>query len=135
MVQKIFPADDKYLNDVMLLIEDELNRVGASLKIITQVKICVEEIFVNIAHYAYTDGNGEAVISVLYDEKENTVTFIFEDEGIPYNPLSRKDPDITLTAEERGIGGLGIYICKKTMDDIQYEYVNNKNVLKMTKKL
>ena len=100
-----------------------------------QVKICVEEIFVNIAHYAYEDGKGDALIGISYDEKEHAMKFSFEDSGIPYNPLEKEDPDITLTAEERGIGGLGIFICKKTMDDIQYEYANNKNILKMTKRL
>lgn len=135
MVQKNFLADDKLLDDVLLLVEEELNKVDASKKIIMQIKICVEEIFVNIAHYAYGDGKGDALIGISYDEKERAMTFSFEDSGIPYNPLKKKDPDITLTAEERGIGGLGIFICKKTMDDIQYQYVNGKNVLKMTKKL
>ena len=135
MVQKIFPADDRFLNDVMLFTEEEMLKANASMKIITQVKICVEEIFVNIAHYAYEDKNGEAKISILYNDNENTMTFIFEDNGFSYNPLERKDPDITLTAEEREIGGLGIYICKKTMEDIMYKYENEKNILTMTKKL
>ena len=135
MVKKIFPADDRFLNDVMLFTEEEMVKANASMKIITQVKICVEEIFVNIAHYAYEDEGGETIISILYDENKNAMTFIFEDEGIAYNPLEKNDPDITLTAEERNVGGLGIFICKKTMDDIHYKYENNKNVLAMTKKL
>lgn len=135
MVQKLFLADDRYLNDVLSFVEEELNEAKASLKIIRQVKICVEEIFVNIAHYAYGDENGEVEISILYNEKERVFTFVFEDTGKAYNPLERKDPDITLSAEERGIGGLGIFICKKTMDDIQYRYEKNKNVLIMTKNI
>ncbi|MBE5926413.1 MAG: ATP-binding protein [Lachnospiraceae bacterium] len=135
MVQKLFPADDKLLEEVLLFVEEELNKAGALNKTVMQVKICVEEIFVNVAHYAYKDEVGDVLISISFDEEERTMTFGFEDGGIRYNPLEKEDPDITLTAEERRIGGLGVYICKKTMDDIRYEYVNNKNVLKMTKKL
>ncbi|MBQ4068183.1 MAG: ATP-binding protein [Lachnospiraceae bacterium] len=135
MVQKIFPANDIFLKDVMTFTEEEMVKVNVSTKVITQVKICVEEIFVNIAHYAYGDEKGEAKISILYDEYKNAMTFIFEDEGVPYNPLDKSDPDTTLSAEERKIGGLGIFICKKTMDDIQYKYENGKNILSMTKTL
>ena len=81
-----------------------------------QIDLAVEEIFVNISNYAYQKGKGNAVVEVSLDGETNTVSIIFSDRGIPYNPLQKTDPDITLTAEERQIGGLGIFMTKKIMD-------------------
>ena len=86
----------------------------------------------NIASYAYQDEVGKAEIKVETDSKSISITFL--DSGIPYNPLEKDDPDITLSAEERGIGGYGIFLVKKIMDDVKYEYKDNKNVLSITKK-
>ena len=85
-----------------------------------QIDIAVEEIFTNIARYAYTPGEGSAVIGVLAEPGRAEITF--SDTGMPYNPLLREDPDVTLAAEEREIGGLGIFMVKKTMDEMRYEY-------------
>ena len=97
--------------------------------------IAVEEIFVNIANYAYTPETGKAVIRVDTANDPNRVTVIFKDTGIPYDPLAKEDPDITLSSEERKIGGLGIYMAKKSVDDIQYEYKNGENILSIRKNL
>ena len=101
----------------------------------TQMAVCVaiEEVFVNIAHYAYPDGEGDVVFGIGYDEDSKKVTFRMSDKGVPFNPLEKPDPDITLSAEERGIGGLGIFITKKTMESVSYAYENNENILTMIK--
>ena len=100
-----------------------------------QVDIAVEELFVNIASYAYGKEEGLAVIRLDIEKDPLTVKITFEDRGVPYNPLAKEDPDITLSAEERQIGGLGIYMVKKSMDDIIYEHKDGKNILTIVKKL
>lgn len=134
MAKKTFIADDKCLNEVIEFLEAELSMAGASMKILMQMSVCIEEVFVNIAHYAYKE-EGNVDFEITHNKTDNTVSFVFTDNGVPFNPLAKKDPDITLSAEERDIGGLGIFICKKTMDDIHYEYVNGSNVLTMVKKI
>ena len=103
----------------------------------TSVAICiaVEEIFVNIASYAYGEGTGEASLAFGFDEKKRLMTLVVTDEGVPFNPLEREEPDITLSASERDIGGLGIFITRKTMDTVSYANENGKNILTMTKKI
>ena len=98
-----------------------------------QIDVAIEEIFVNIAHYAYPEGEGDAVISVGADTAAGGVQIVFEDEGIPYDPLKNEDPDITLSAEDRPIGGLGIFMVKKSMDEVSYEYKDGKNRLTIKK--
>jgi anti-sigma regulatory factor (Ser/Thr protein kinase) len=103
------------------------------MKIQTQLAITVEEIFVNIAHYAYQPETGSAQIRVHCDE--NAVTLEFEDSGIPYNPLEEETPDITLSAEERNIGGLGIFMVKEMMDQVSYSREGDRNILVVQKHL
>ena len=95
--------------------------------LINKIDVCIEEIYVNIASYAY--GNKEGTAKISFDKKDNEITLKFEDEGIYYNPLQKEDPDITLSLEERQIGGLGIFMVKKISKDIQYKRENNKNIL------
>ncbi len=135
MAKKTFLAADKCLNDVIEFLEEELSKAGASMKIVMQMDVCIEEVFVNVAHYAYKEAEGEVDFEIIHNEADNTVTFVFTDRGVPFDPLAKEDPDITLSAEEREIGGLGIFICKKSMNDIRYEYVDGKNVLTMVKSL
>ena len=103
----------------------------------TQMAICValEEVFVNVARYAYPDSEGDMTLHIGFDEQTRNVTFIMSDKGVPFDPLKKPDPDITLSAEEREIGGLGIFITKKTMDTVTYAYENGKNILTMIKKI
>ena len=98
-----------------------------------QIDLAVEEIFVNIAYYAYAPKVGMAVISI--DISGGPVRIVFMDHGIPYDPLAREDPDITLPPEERGIGGLGIFMVKKSVDDIKYEYKDGQNILTIIKEI
>lgn len=97
------------------------------------IDLCVEEIFVNIANYAYPDGGGSAEVRI--SEEEGVVTLTFIDSGIPYDPLKKADPDVTLSAEERQIGGLGVFLVKKNMDSVAYRYEDGKNVFTMTKNI
>ena len=123
------------LPQVQSFVEERLERAGCPMKTQVQIGIVVEEIFVNIAHYAYAPDTGRATVCVELSEEPACVTIVFLDSGVPYNPLSRADPDVTLPAEERPIGGLGIYITKKTMDSVSYEYRDGKNILTLRKNL
>ena len=93
------------------------------------------KVFVNIAHYAYGEGEGEVSLQISFNEESREVTFRLSDQGIPFDPLKKPDPDVTLSAEEREVGGLGIFITKKTMDTVTYVYENGENILTMTKNI
>lgn len=123
------------LERVLEFVDGELEALDCSMKAQTQIDVAVEEIFVNIANYAYKDGIGKARICIEPDKENLSVTITFTDQGIPYNPLERDDPDVTLSAEERQIGGLGIYMVKKSMDEVAYCYENESNVFSIKKKL
>ena len=123
------------LEKVLDFVNRHLKKVNCPEKTRIQVDIAVEEIFVNIAHYAYNPEVGKATIRVELSEKPLTISLTFMDNGKPYDPLSRKDPDVTLNTEQRQIGGLGIYMVKKSMDEIQYSYRNGTNMLTFKKKL
>ena len=126
-------ADTAELDNVLSFADTILEELGCSVKAQMQIDIAIEEIFVNIAHYAYPEAEGEAVIYVEPGEGSSSVTITFEDEGIPYDPLKNEDPDITLAADERPIGGLGIFMVKKSMDEVSYEYKDGKNRLTIKK--
>lgn len=132
MKQLKVKADTAELDNVLSFADAILEELGCSVKAQMQIDIAIEEIFVNIAHYAYPEAEGEAVISVDSGEGPS-VTITFEDEGIQYDPLKNEDPDITLSAEDRPIGGLGIFMVKKSMDEVSYEYKDGKNRLTIKK--
>lgn len=124
------------LDNVLAFIDTELEQHNCSMKSQMQIDIAVEEIYVNIAHYAYQpDQDGKATIRCTVGGDPLQVTIQFMDHGIPYNPLEKKDPDVSLSAEERQIGGLGIFMVKKSMDNIRYEYKDGKNILTIDKKI
>jgi anti-sigma regulatory factor (Ser/Thr protein kinase) len=123
------------LQELISFVDGNLEDMGVSMKAQMQIDIAVEELFVNIAHYAYAPDVGEAVISVAKDKEKNQISITFADSGKPYNPLEKLDPDVTLSAEERSIGGLGIFMVKKSMDDMRYEYKDGQNILTITKRL
>lgn len=126
-------ADTTELDNVLSFADTILEELGCSVKAQMQIDIAIEEIFVNIAHYAYPEAEGEAVIYVEPGEGSSSVTITFEDEGIPYDPLKNEDPDITLSADDRPIGGLGIFMVKKSMDEVSYEYKDGRNRLTIKK--
>ncbi|MBQ9419029.1 MAG: ATP-binding protein, partial [Synergistaceae bacterium] len=121
------------LDQVIAFVDEQLEKHDCPPKIQMQVDVAVEEIFVNIAHYAYNPEKGSAAISVEIQEDPLAVIITFIDGGVPYDPLKKPDPDVTLPAEQREIGGLGIYMVKKSMDDISYEYKDGKNILTIRK--
>ena len=116
-------------------VEELLTSLDCSMKLEMQLSLVVEEIFVNIASYAYEGKTGKAVVQGGVEKDSATVKLVFIDEGMPYNPLEKEDPDISLSAEERGIGGLGIFLVKKNVDDISYEHKDGKNILTLWKKM
>ncbi|MBR3133221.1 MAG: SpoIIE family protein phosphatase [Clostridia bacterium] len=131
--EKEFNANMNELNNIQNFVNSKLEEANCDFKTITQVNLVVEEIFTNIAKYAYEDREGTCKLKISFDGNKKVFDFTFEDSGMPFNPLEREDPNITLSAEDRDVGGLGIFIIKKTMDNVEYNYVDGKNVLKIRK--
>ncbi len=121
--------------EVQLFIKEKLEKEGCSPRIQRQIDLAVEEIFTNIASYAYAPDKGNAEVLVEVEDNPLAVNITFVDNGVPYDPLAKEDPDLTLSAEERPMGGLGVFLVKKTMDDVSYEYKNGKNILKIKKNI
>ena len=116
-------------------VNEQLEALDCPMKAQMQIDIAIDELFSNIAHYAYNPEIGQATVRVEVIEDPLAVTITFIDNGVPYDPLAKADPDTTLSAEERDIGGLGIYMVKKSMDEIAYEYKDGQNILKIKKNL
>lgn len=114
-------------------VDEQLSSLDCSVKAQMQIDIAIDELFGNIAHYAYNPKVGTATVRVEVTEDPLAVIITFIDNGMPYDPLANDDPDTTLSAEERQIGGLGIYMVKKSMDEISYEYAKGQNILKIKK--
>ena len=133
MTNQTFPAKTEALPDILGFVEETLEGYGCPMKIQMAVCVAIEEVFVNVAHYAYGNGDGDMNLGIGFDEENRTITFRMTDKGVPFDPLQKPDPDITLSAEEREIGGLGIFIAKKTMDSLRYSYENGENILTMLK--
>ena len=143
-MRKTFKADKDELYNVLGFVEEEIgDKIG--MKQLMSINVVVEELFVNVASYAYqrgkneskgedTDSNGFVDIDIKNDEDNQRIIITFEDSGIPFDPLEKSDPDITLNAEEREIGGLGIFIVKKMMDKVDYNYIDGRNTLIIEKK-
>ncbi len=131
MKELIIDAATENLDEVMSFITEQLEAVDCPMKTQMQIEVAVEELFVNIAHYAYAPDTGTAKIRTEITADTAEITFI--DSGVQYDPLAKPDPDVTLSAAERQIGGLGIYMVKKSMDDVRYEYKDGQNILTITK--
>ena len=133
MKELVIQALTDNLPQVLSFVDEQLENANCPMKIQMQIDIAVEEIFVNIAHYAYNPEIGTATVRVEVMGEPPAVDITFIDGGIPYDPLAKADPDVTLSAEDRQIGGLGIFMVKKTMDDVKYEYLNGHNILTLKK--
>ncbi len=116
-------------------VDEQLEQFGCPMKAQAQIDIAIDELFSNIVHYAYHPGTGPATVRVEVVEEPLSVVITFIDQGVPYDPLAKADPDVTLSADERDIGGLGIYIVKKNMNEITYEYKDGRNILRIRKEL
>lgn len=121
------------LDDVLAFVDARLEEAGCGMKTQMQIDVAVEEIYVNIASYAYASGRGMAVIAVDIDKDKKQIIIEFRDSGMEFDPLAKPDPDTTLSAQERQIGGLGIYMVKKSMDDMTYTRSDGQNILTLYK--
>ena len=130
-VQAVISNVEKVTN----LVNEELELNECPIKAQMQIDIAIDELFSNIAYYAYGDQTGDATIRIVIENDPKRVLLSFIDNGIPYNPLEKTDPNTGLTAEEREVGGLGIFIVKKSMDDMLYEYKDNQNILTIVKNI
>ena len=112
-----------------------LEELDCPMKAQLQIDVAIDELFSNIAKYAYAPGTGPATVRVETEEDPRAVILTFIDRGTPFDPLAAEDPDITAPAEERSIGGLGVFLVKKTMDDVRYERRDGQNILRITKRM
>lgn len=128
-------AENTNLDCVLEFINKEMEAANFGMKQIMQVDVAVEEIFTNIANYAYKPKVGEATIRCHVEQTGGGLMIEFIDGGVQYNPLKKENPDISLCAEERKIGGLGIYMTKKLMDSMEYHYQDGKNILIVRKQI
>lgn len=134
MMEITVPAIRENVEKVSTFINEFLEENDCPMKVQVHIDIAVDEIFSNVAFYAYENGGDITVqISIKEDPRRAVISFI--DEGIKYNPLEKEEPDVTLSANEREIGGLGIFIVKKSMDSMVYERVNEKNILTIEKNM
>ena len=116
-------------------VDRQLEALDCPMRAQMQIDIAIDELFSNIAYYAYNPDVGPATVRVEVMEDPMAVVVTFIDHGVPYDPLAQKDPNITLSAEERDVGGLGIYMVKKSMDAVSYEYRDGQNILTIRKNL
>ena len=135
MVERTFAATLDQMEQVQAFVDEQLEQHGCSAKAKFQLDVAVEEIFVNIAHYAYHPVVGEATVRCCVGGSPLRVTIQFLDHGKPFNPLEKEDADTSLPAEERDIGGLGILMVKKSMDLVNYTYEDGMNILTIQKNI
>ena len=135
MKELTLAATVENIETVTEFVNAQLELLDCPIKAQMQIDIAIDELFGNIAHYAYNTEVGSATVRVEVSEAPLAVIITFIDNGVPYDPLGKDDPDITLSAEEREIGGLGIYMVKKSMDEITYEYKDGQNILKIKKNI
>lgn len=135
MKELTLPATIENIEKVTDFVNEQLEEIECPMKAQMQIDIAIDELFGNIAHYAYNPETGPATVRVEVTEEPISVVITFIDHGVPYDPLKKDDPDITLSAEERAIGGLGVFMVKKTMDEISYEYRDGKNILRIRKNM
>ena len=129
------PATVENIAKITAFVEGRMEEKDCPLKQIMQVSMAVDEIMANVAMYAYAPGTGDVTVDVGFDDGSRTVSITFIDRGVAFDPLAKEDPDVTLPAEQRKIGGLGIFLVKKTMDSVTYRREGDKNVLCIKKKV
>lgn len=135
MKELTIDATIENIEKVTAFVDEQLEMYDCSMKAQMQIDIAIDELFGNIAHYAYNPDVGPATVRIEVTGDPLSVIITFIDHGIPYDPLKKEDPDITLSAEDRQIGGLGIYMVKKSMDEITYEYKDGQNILRIKKQI
>ena len=135
MKELTIAATIENIETVTDFVNEQLEAYDCPMKAQMQIDIAIDELLGNIAHYAYNPEIGSATVRVEVVEEPLSVVITFIDNGVPYDPLKKEDPNTTLSADEREIGGLGIFMVKKTMDDVIYEYKDGQNRLTIVKKI
>lgn len=133
MKELTIDATVENLEQVTDFVDEQLEELDCPLKAMMQINVAIDELFGNIADYAYRPDVGPATVQVEVVKAPLSVVITFIDNGKPFDPLSAEDPDITLPEADRPVGGLGIYLVKKNMDEITYEYRDGKNILQIKK--
>jgi len=133
MKEIVLDAQVANIEKVTDFVNEVLESNGCPMKAQLQIDVAIDEIMSNVAFYGYPDDNGQVRVTVDFPGESPKVVIAFEDNGVEFNPLAKDDPDVTLSAEDRLVGGLGIFIVKKTMDDVRYERKDNKNILTIEK--
>ena len=135
MKELTIAATVKNIEAVSDFVNEQLEALDCPMKAQMQIGIAIDELFGNIAQYAYNPDVGEATVRVEVQQEPLSVVITFIDGGVPYDPLTAAEPDTSLPVEERPLGGLGIFMVRKTMDEITYRYENGRNILSIRKNL
>ena len=135
MKELTIEATPENVDTVVAFVDEQLEEYGCGMKEQMAIDVAIDELFANIAHYAYNPDTGYATVRVDVLNDPLTVEVTFIDNGKPYDPLAKDDPDTTLSLEDREIGGMGILIVKKSMDAVNYEYKDGKNILTIKKNI
>ena len=135
MTELIVEAKLDNLAQVLQFVDSRLEEEDCPIGLQMKIDVAVEELFVNIASYAYAPGSGSATVRMEVEEDPKTVVITYVEHGVAYDPLAKEDPDVTLSINDREIGGLGIFMVKKSMDDMIYAYENGQNVLTIRKRI
>ena len=135
MKELTIAATVENIETVTNFVDEQLEALDCPMKAQMQMDIAIDELFGNIAHYAYNPDIGQATVRVEVVDDPLSVIITFIDNGVPYDPLAKADPDVALSADEREIGGLGIFMVKKSMDEVTYEYKDGQNILRIKKSL
>lgn len=135
MAELLVSAEDSQLDAVIYFIGEQLHLGTCSAESKQKIELSAEEVFINICHYAYGLEGGEVLVKAGYEMDGASFFLTFTDSGKKYNPLQKQDPDITVPAKDRKVGGLGIFFVKKLMDEVSYEYRDSHNILCMKKKV
>lgn len=133
MKQIAVEAKTENLPQVLQMVKDTLSKYMCSEKCKMQIQIAVEEIFVNVASYAYHTDEKPLTVQCEMMEHPLALSIVFMDAGIPYNPLEKAAPCLDASVEERQIGGLGIFMVRQMMDEMTYEYKDGMNILRIRK--
>ena len=126
-------ATPENVDKAIEFVDGMLEEYGCGMREQMAIDVAVDELFANIAHYAYNPETGYATVQVDVIKEPLSVEITFIDNGKPYDPLAKADPDISKSVEDREIGGMGIFIVKKSMDAVNYEYKDGKNILTIKK--
>ena len=132
---KIFVAKIENLEIANAFLNEQLDALNVTPKERMQLELAFEELFTNVSNYSYGDDVGKVEVGVTFKDDECMLVIKVSDSGTPFNPLERETPDLTLSADDRPIGGLGIFMVKKNVDDITYDYVDGENVVTLYKKI